>query len=177
MTKLIRIFIPIILLFCFTDCTKMQNNIPSTTQSQPTNTTNPAEFKHSFSYKKNGVLQSNLSIKAEYSPNCPPQCIQVEADDGKSILTLRFYPTITEGTYVLGTTAGNFGYPGGNFSYYNYVDGESYVGENGVLIIDKHNTTDKIIKGRFSITLVERLTKTKTISITEGQFELKYVVL
>jgi hypothetical protein len=42
MTKLIRIIIPVLILFCFTDCTKKQNNIPSTTQSQPTNTTNPA---------------------------------------------------------------------------------------------------------------------------------------
>ncbi len=82
---------------------------------------------------------------------------------GLPSMTIQFPIDVSVGTH-------NFG--GGNINAAFYTpNGVDRKGESGTLFIDKHDTTNRIVEGRFNFTVPQ---PGNSIEVTEGVFRIKY---
>ncbi len=82
---------------------------------------------------------------------------------GLPSMTIQFPENVTVGTH-------NFG--GGNINAAFYTpNGIDRKGESGTLFIDKHDTANRIVEGRFNFTVPQ---PGNPIEVTEGVFRIKY---
>ncbi|MBT3801958.1 MAG: hypothetical protein HOG05_12465 [Bacteroidetes bacterium] len=123
---------------------------------------NPSNTDNSITCKIDGQSWKPISV---YAMESLGQIVVSATKSSNSILGLSIVSSINVGSY----TPSSFG-----DKRIQYVsNSETFMIENGSLVITEHNKTGKVIKGTFNGT-AESVTGSATHSITDGSFLLKY---